>query len=541
MFAPTFVPGCQRRGSGPYPIRPAIGRPEGRHSVAGLWPATFPSKLGKGSPRRFEMRESRSKPKRVRPAARAPVSARLPGRVRLEAHANGEIVACFGAYSVGLGAFSAGAADRAQDLRVGLPLSSFASASRNIDKEIGLLVQRLASRGLLEYRLGRSRNGEDLVVIEPQVPDYWPQAPELGNADALVLSRFAYMRRRGAEMVLESPRAGALFKICDPKIATAIAMLSAPQQIKQLRRREGFPGLELLALLLDCQILFKVAAGESGLRLTEGDHSLALWDFHDLLFHARSTEGRHANPLGGTYPHVGVISPPSAVRPSWPGKTIDLSKVSTVHPEAISPVAKLLRQRHSTRSFDDRRPITLAELSQFLDGTARVLTRSNTKLDLDDGGHAVRPYPSAGAAYELELYLAVNLCEGLARGFYHYDADTHALAPIGVPGHELEALLAGAEYAMGAPAAPQILITIAARFGRISWKYSSIAYALILKDVGVFMQTLYLLATDMGLGGCAIGIANIDLFAKMTGIEFHVEGPVGQFAIGRGAKSEASG
>jgi len=73
-----------------------------------------------------------------------------------------------------------------------------------------------------------------------------------------------------------------------------------------------------------------------------------------------------------------------------------------------------------------------------------------------------------------------------------------------------------------------------------SWKYSSIAYSLILKDVGVLMQTLYLMATDMELGGCAIGFTNIDLFAKMTGIEFHVEGPVGQFAIGRGTKSEAS-
>jgi SagB-type dehydrogenase family enzyme len=92
---------------------------------------------------------------------------------------------------------------------------------------------------------------------------------------------------------------------------------------------------------------------------------------------------------------------------------------------------------------------------------------------------------------------------------------------------------------MGASAPPQILITIAARFGRISWKYSSIAYALILKDAGVLTQTLYLMAFDMGLGGCAIGIANIDLFAKMTGVELHVEGPVGQFALGRGAKSEA--
>jgi len=50
-------------------------------------------------------------------------------------------------------------------------------------------------------------------------------------------------------------------------------------------------------------------------------------------------------------------------------------------------------------------------------------------------------------------------------------------------------------------------------------------------------QTLYLMATDMGLGGCAIGSVNIDLFAKMTGIDFHIEGPVGQFAIGRAAAS----
>ena len=110
--------------------------------------------------------------------------------------------------------------------------------------------------------------------------------------------------------------------------------------------------------------------------------------------------------------------------------------------------------------------------------------------------------------------------------------------PIDVRTQELDALLTEATAAMDAPAAPQIVITIAARFGRVSWKYSSLAYALILKDVGVLIQTLYLMTTDMGLGGCAIGSTNIDLFAKMTGIEFHVEGPVGQFALGRGTRHE---
>jgi len=469
------------------------------------------------------------------------VSARLSGHVALEAQANGKINACFGGYAVGLGTFSAAAVDRAQDLRVGLPLASFTSSGRDVDKELDLLVRRLARHGLLEYGLRSSRTDQDEIVIEPQAADYWPGTPQLGNADVVVLSRFAYMRRRSNDMVLESPRAGALFKICNPQIATTITLLSSPQQIKKLRRQDGFPGLEFLALLVDCQILFKIdTARDSGLRPTEGDNNLVLWDFHDLLFHTRSTEGRQANPLGGVYPYAGLVPPLPAVRPRWTGKKIDLRKFVAAPSQAMSPVAKLLHERHSTRSFDNQSPITLAELSRFLDNTARVLSRWTRRGDLGEAGpmitYAVRPYPSAGASYELELYLAVDKCEGLVPGFYHYDAGVHALVLIGARTQEFETLLMGAKFAMDASAVPQILITIAARFGRISWKYSSLAYALILKDVGVLTQTLYLMATDLGLGGCAIGSTNIDLFAKMTGIEFHVEGPVGQFALGRGSK-----
>ena len=145
-----------------------------------------------------------------------------------------------------------------------------------------------------------------------------------------------------------------------------------------------------------------------------------------------------------------------------------------------------------------------------------------------------RPYPAGGSSYELELYLTVANCEGLERGFYHYDADRHALVPIARAAAGSRSATWRPPIRDGRAGAPQILITMAARFDRISWKYSSIAYSLILKDVGVMIQTLYLMATDMGLGGCAIGNNNIDLFAQMTGIEFHVEGPVGQFALGRG-------
>jgi SagB-type dehydrogenase family enzyme len=479
----------------------------------------------------------------------AALSARLPSHVTLKAQPGGAIAACFYGHSVLVGKFSAAAAHGAQALRAGVPLSALTAGARGADAEITLLAQRLARHGLLEFRLGRSLRGVDLVIIEPQVPDYWPRTPHLDDNETLVLSRFAFMRRRGSDLILESPRSGALFRICDPEFAATLTKLATPQQLKALRRKCGSAGIALLALLVDCQILFKVdAAQRGGLRSSEGDDSLVLWDFHDLLFHARCTEGRHANPLGGVYPYAKSIAPLPAVRPCWIGTKIDLAKlpIADTESESVQSTAKMLGERRSVRSFDDRTPITLIELSRFLDGTARVRSEWAATLDSEAVGgppinYTTRPYPSGGSSYPLELYLAVDKCDGLDRGFYFYDAGEHTLVPIDVRAAELEALLRSAAFAMGESSVPQILVTIAVRFGRVSWKYSSIAYSLILKDVGVLTQTFYLMATAMGLGGCAIGSINIDLFARMTGIDFHVEGPVGQFAIGRGSASEASG
>jgi len=470
------------------------------------------------------------------------IAACLSDHVTLEGKADGNVAARFEGYAQGLGKFTPATLKRLPELRTGLPLASIARG-RAGDKEINLLVQRLARSGLLEYRLGPARGGRDSVVIEPQTADYSPQISKIANTDTIALSRFAYLRRRGTEMVLESPRAAALFRIADPKMAAALVTLSKPQKISRYRKERGFPGLEFLGLLMDCQILFRLRDGDTdGLRPSEGDPGLVLWDFHDLLFHTHSTEGRQASPIGGLYSYSDLMVPLPAVRPAWPGKSVDLGGAVT---PPSSPFATLLDARHSIRDFDDGRPITLAELATLLQTTARVRAKWTAPSDMGEEGpevsYASRPYPSGGAAYELELYLAVNQCEGLARGFYHYDAERHALTPIETRTHDLDAQLSDAEFAIGASGAPQIVITIAARFGRVSWKYSSVAYSLILKDVGVLTQTLYLAATDMGLGGCAIGTTNIDRFARMTGLEFSTEGPVGQFALGRGIEPEPEG
>jgi SagB-type dehydrogenase family enzyme len=79
----------------------------------------------------------------------------------------------------------------------------------------------------------------------------------------------------------------------------------------------------------------------------------------------------------------------------------------------------------------------------------------------------------------------------------------------------------------------QVLIIIAARFQRLSWKYASMAYATMLKHVGVLYQTMYLAAAAMDLAPCGVGGGNSDLFARAANTNYYDETSVGEFLLGR--------
>jgi len=108
----------------------------------------------------------------------------------------------------------------------------------------------------------------------------------------------------------------------------------------------------------------------------------------------------------------------------------------------------------------------------------------------------------------------------------------HALERLAAPGPASEALLDQASATLGGAGRPQVLLVVTARFQRLSWKYRSMVYALVLKHVGVLYQTLYLIATDMGLAPCAMGGGDSDLFAEVSGLDPLVEASVGEFALG---------
>jgi len=78
---------------------------------------------------------------------------------------------------------------------------------------------------------------------------------------------------------------------------------------------------------------------------------------------------------------------------------------------------------------------------------------------------------------------------------------------------------------------PDVLITLAARFQRMAWKYQAMAYAVTLKNVGALYQQMYLVATAMHLAPCGLGGGDSDQFAEAAGLDYYAETSVGEFLL----------
>jgi SagB-type dehydrogenase family enzyme len=266
--------------------------------------------------------------------------------------------------------------------------------------------------------------------------------------------------------------------------------------------------------------------------------ALQTWEFHDLLFHARTRRGRFDAGYGATYRLADRLPSPPALKPAMVGQVHELHRPDLGCLErADPPLARVQAQRRSVREFDSTQPITARQLGDFLFRVARVTESRELEVSTPCGlvrqDFATRPYPAGGGLYELELYAAIQTCSPLGPGLYHYDPSGHRLIRLQELTPDVAALLRDAAESTGSPQETlQVLLILAARFQRIAWKYESIAYALTLKHVGVLYQTMYLTATAMGLGPCAIGGGDSDLFAKAAGTDYYAETSVGEFLLG---------
>ena len=379
-------------------------------------------------------------------------------------------------------------------------------------------LARFIANGLL--LCGVFCRGRALATLIPRRRDFTVQPPAPGLR--AILSRFAYIRRIDDALILACPGAACEIALHGEQPAAWLAACAQPVAIDPA----AFPQKERSALyrLAMAHGLLE-QADESGLEPEAEPAGRASWEFHDRLFHhaARSFDDQIVR--GGTFRFVDRFPSPPATRRAHAGVQRSLP---AVEPTAGGALSDVMDRRRSRREMSDR-PVSLAAVGEVMWRVARTVDSSRT------GPQETirRPYPSGGSLHELEFYLAVGACEGLATGFYHYAGAAHRLTELCGSPRATDGMLKTAAAAWGQPGKPpQVLVVIASRLPRLAWKYTGIAYKVSLLNAGVAIQSLYLVTTDMGLAGAAMGSGNPDMFAQATGCDPFEETSIAEFGFG---------
>jgi SagB-type dehydrogenase family enzyme len=389
--------------------------------------------------------------------------------------------------------------------------------NQELQRQLSFFLQVLAENQLLEMTVAGAA-----LRSTSRFFTFADSTLNIGNE--YQLSRFAYLRTDREKLLLESPLVHCHIELTDADSLPVLYQLRKRISGAAIMDDSLGPRAREISLLL----LFAGFLDEAGGSEREAAYAhLRQWEFHDLLFHATSRVGRHGKTVGGSYRFKGKTLPPSPAKTYGASASIALPRANLEWlSRCDAPLTAVLEHRKSVRRRG-RVPISRQDLGEFLFRTARV----RAAFDANGMTCTSRPYPGGGACHELEIYLVVDDCSCLAPGVYHYDAVMHALAPVASASAQTRKLLTDASGACAAQFTPEVLLVITARFARLSWKYESIAYATILKDVGVLYQTMYLVATSMGLGPCALGCGDSDVFSRVIGSDYCQETSVGEFML----------
>lgn len=195
-------------------------------------------------------------------------------------------------------------------------------------------------------------------------------------------------------------------------------------------------------------------------------------------------------------------------------------------------VEEAIQLRRSIRDYTDQ-PIPLKKFSHLLYMAGGIT----------EPRRALRAAPSAGALYPIEIYPIVFKVEGLAPGVYHYEVREYALSRL-QEGDFRPALFrhcAGQELVLRASA----IIALTGIFQRTRWKYQDRYYRYVLLEAGHIGQNIYLAATSLGLGTCAIGAFFDQEINRLLGIDGAEEAVLYLLAVGTiqsaGAQSSSEG
>jgi putative peptide maturation dehydrogenase len=209
--------------------------------------------------------------------------------------------------------------------------------------------------------------------------------------------------------------------------------------------------------------------------------------------------------------------PPGAFPEPRDGPSVELPR-----PQGDGALYRALLARRTTRAFNVDAAMTAQQLGTVLHWVFGCHGYGRNVADVEC---IKRTSPSGGALHPIEAYPVVTAVDGVAPGIYHYDGRRHVLEPVSAldsaDGRALASrFMAGQHYFGDA----HVSIVLTARFYRNHWKYRGHqkAYPGILMDAAHLSQTLYLVATELGLGAfvtLAVNGRDIEERLALDGVE----------------------
>jgi SagB-type dehydrogenase family enzyme len=181
-----------------------------------------------------------------------------------------------------------------------------------------------------------------------------------------------------------------------------------------------------------------------------------------------------------------------------------------------------IQRRRSVRDYSGQ-PMTRKELSRLLYYTGGI--------NAERWGHRLRSAPSAGALYPIEVYLVVHQVEGLKPGLYHYAVRNHTLELLRTGDLQGEIVRHGLMQEFLGQA--NLVLVFTAIFQRLRWKYQERTYRYALLEAGHLGQNVYLAATSMGMGACAVGAFLDDNLNAMLEVDGQHEAAIYMLSVGK--------
>lgn len=383
-----------------------------------------------------------------------------------------------------------------------------------------------------------------LISVVPLAPEARLATAELGAEQVVRLSRFALLRTDGSQYHLESSLSLHRVVFHEPEAVRLIAALGRPVHASLITASPVLPGLptaELLGYLVATGMVVvaePAGAGEAAEFAEDVDPAVTFWRPIDLMFHVRTSLGYHDEDFGMTYRLEQGEPVEPVVAPARAAAAIDLFRPRLPELLAADPPFTAVVEADGRHGPADELVPTAREVGELLYRTARVRSlfeetrEGHPRVMLSD-----RPYPASGSCHPLEVYVVVGTCSGIPRGVYHYDPMGHRLERLPAGDAEAGELLTAGRVGAGLSAEPPLLMLITARFRRLTWKYNGLSYALVLKDIGHFVQMILTVCTAMGLPTGMLAGSDIAMSARILATDWRTESSVAGVVLGVRAKA----